>query len=384
MPDGWDELLSWGRVLTGVVDLDEGEHSYKRSLAARMQRVRSQFLERADGWTGELVTELESTNLLNWRLTYQVRGAASERPGALAAAVATVWEMNEADASALGRFEPAVREAVPAIAPGNVVAFGSILLMARDPSRFPPYRPSPVTRWREVVGGDAPEPNAVARYTELLGLTDELLERAPGAGITLADRLEAQGLAWSVLQWKVADLPLSDTERRALASWRGDKDFLAIPDEVERTVASDARAVDEIITGRGTCERTLAEIHVRRGQAEFRRALLSAYGARCAVTGSATEAVLEAAHIHPYRGGHTNMVTNGLLLRADIHTLFDLCLLTVTVEGGRYIVRVGPAVTEPAYRALDGQPLRVLPKSRNALPSRRLLADHNAACDWLG
>src|SRR5690625_3200004 len=143
MPDGWDELPSWGRVLTGVVDLDGGEHSYKRSLAARMQRVRSQFLERADGWTGELVTELESTNLLNWRLTYQVRGAASERPGALAAAVATVWEMNEADASALGRFEPAVREAVPAIAPGNVVAFGSILLMARDPSRFPHIDPLP-------------------------------------------------------------------------------------------------------------------------------------------------------------------------------------------------------------------------------------------------
>ncbi|EAN8121017.1 HNH endonuclease, partial [Salmonella enterica] len=39
--------------------------------------------------------------------------------------------------------------------------------------------------------------------------------------------------------------------------------------------------------------------------------------------------VLEAAHIHPYLGEKTNVVSNGLLLRADVHTLFDLGLLWV-------------------------------------------------------
>jgi predicted restriction endonuclease len=50
---------------------------------------------------------------------------------------------------------------------------------------------------------------------------------------------------------------------------------------------------------------------------------MRAYDARCAVTGCTVTEVLEAAHLQRYRGTHTNRVTNGLLLRADIHTLLD-------------------------------------------------------------
>jgi putative restriction endonuclease len=63
------------------------------------------------------------------------------------------------------------------------------------------------------------------------------------------------------------------------------------------------------------------------GQAGFRAALLEAYRGRCAVTGFDAAAALEGAHLRPYRGPESNAVTNGLLLRADIHTLFDLGLL---------------------------------------------------------
>lgn len=65
-------------------------------------------------------------------------------------------------------------------------------------------------------------------------------------------------------------------------------------------------------------------IAYRRGQSVFRRDLMYAYSSVCAVTGTTASDVLEAAHIYPYRGAHTNRVDNGLLLRADIHTLFDL------------------------------------------------------------
>ena len=68
------------------------------------------------------------------------------------------------------------------------------------------------------------------------------------------------------------------------------------------------------------------EITVRRGQKKFRKALFAAYRNRCAVTGSSVYFVLEAAHIDRYFGDHSNHVTNGLLLRADLHTLFDLQL----------------------------------------------------------
>lgn len=71
------------------------------------------------------------------------------------------------------------------------------------------------------------------------------------------------------------------------------------------------------------------EIKARRGQQAFRQSLRKKYGDQCMVTGCRIPAILEAAHIHPYRGDEDNDLRNGLLLRADIHTLFDLELLGI-------------------------------------------------------
>ncbi|NIZ11107.1 HNH endonuclease [Pseudooceanicola sp. HF7] len=76
-------------------------------------------------------------------------------------------------------------------------------------------------------------------------------------------------------------------------------------------------------------EKTLREIAQRRGQKKFRQALLKAYDGACAISQTRVEAVLEAAHITPYLGEYTNHITNGLLLRADLHTLFDLHLIRI-------------------------------------------------------
>ena len=67
----------------------------------------------------------------------------------------------------------------------------------------------------------------------------------------------------------------------------------------------------------------------RRGQCQFRNALRTVYGDRCLVTGCTTLAVLEAAHIGTHEGKDDHRPENGLLLRADIHTLFDLDLLGI-------------------------------------------------------
>jgi hypothetical protein len=60
------------------------------------------------------------------------------------------------------------------------------------------------------------------------------------------------------------------------------------------------------------------------------------------VTGCTVLAVLEAAHIKPYRGEQDNHPENGLLLRSDIHTLFDLDLLGI--EPGRLQVELHPSL----------------------------------------
>ncbi len=76
-------------------------------------------------------------------------------------------------------------------------------------------------------------------------------------------------------------------------------------------------------------ERTLAAIKTRRGQAKFRGALMSEYGNTCQVTGCQVNHVLEAAHIFPHDKETNYRILNGLLLRSDIHTLFDLNLISL-------------------------------------------------------
>jgi len=102
--------------------------------------------------------------------------------------------------------------------------------------------------------------------------------------------------------------------------------------------------------------RVLREVVQRRGQRKFREKLLEAYGGRCAITGCPVIPLLEAAHITPYLGPDTNAIKNGILLRADIHTLWDLGLLAVDPNTGE--VWVSPDVDDPTYRVLSGQPLK--------------------------
>lgn len=115
----------------------------------------------------------------------------------------------------------------------------------------------------------------------------------------------------------------------------------------------------------------MTAISQRQGQPLFRMKLLDAYEGRCAVTGSGAVRVLEAAHIHPYRGAHTNRVDNGLLLRSDIHTLFDLGLLWF--ENLRIFVSAELEGTD--YRALHGTPLR-LPREPACHPNPKHLEHH--------
>lgn len=76
-------------------------------------------------------------------------------------------------------------------------------------------------------------------------------------------------------------------------------------------------------------EKTNKSIAWRRGQPEFRRKLLEAYKGRCVITGCSSEEALEAAHIEPYSKTKNNDPKNGILLRADIHTLFDCDLIGI-------------------------------------------------------
>lgn len=74
-------------------------------------------------------------------------------------------------------------------------------------------------------------------------------------------------------------------------------------------------------------------IRPRLGQGAFRVPVTSVYQHRCAVTGERTLPILDAAHIRPYEEGGEHDVTNGLLLRTDIHRLVDKGYVTISNDG---------------------------------------------------
>ena len=99
-------------------------------------------------------------------------------------------------------------------------------------------------------------------------------------------------------------------------------------------------------------EKVLKTIRARRGQRTFRNKLIKRYGPRCMVSGCPLVDVVEAAHIWPYRNLSDNHPDNGLLLRADLHTLFDLDLMGIDPD--THEVRVSPAAHNAGYEAFHG------------------------------
>jgi putative restriction endonuclease len=116
----------------------------------------------------------------------------------------------------------------------------------------------------------------------------------------------------------------------------------------------------------------------RLGQGSFRVLVTDVYERRCAVTGERTLPVLEAAHIQPYAAGGRHSIRNGLLLRSDLHTLFDRGYVTVTPEAHLEVSRRIRERFENGheYYALHGRDLR-LPKQPDSRPAPDLLRWHN-------
>lgn len=103
-------------------------------------------------------------------------------------------------------------------------------------------------------------------------------------------------------------------------------------------------------------DRVLRAIVLRRGQRRFRDALLRAYDGRCAMTGCDAVDALEAAHLIGAAEGGRAQPSNGLLLRADLHTLFDLDRIGVHPE--RRTIHLCRGLRGTAYAELDSRPLR--------------------------
>lgn len=121
---------------------------------------------------------------------------------------------------------------------------------------------------------------------------------------------------------------------------------------------------------------TMRTVRARVGQGQFRQELLNRFGNMCAFTGACHTAALDAAHLYSYAREGEHRVDEGLLLRKDLHKLFDSEL--VGVSSSRTLL-LHPGLGNTQYQSLAGARLKV------ELPNRalELLDEHRSSLSWL-
>jgi len=117
----------------------------------------------------------------------------------------------------------------------------------------------------------------------------------------------------------------------------------------------------------------------RLGQGAFRVLVTDAYQRKCSVSGEKTLPVLEAAHIRPFAMAGPHALSNGILLRSDIHKLFDTGYITITPE---LKVEVSKRIKEEfengrEYYQYHGKDFLYLPDSPQNKPNEKYIRWHN-------
>ena len=113
-------------------------------------------------------------------------------------------------------------------------------------------------------------------------------------------------------------------------------------------------------------------------QQAFKALVLTAYQRRCAITGAKIAPTLQAAHIRPVAQGGEHRLDNGLLLRSDVHIMFDRGYLGVD---DKLRLHVSPRLRDEFgngedFYARSGESLVSLPTRRVDRPNREALTWH--------
>ena len=338
-----DETGLWNAYVTAAsyIDpeiLEEYELDYKRTLASQFVSAREDVLNKQDTWTERLDRALRGRQgyPVDWRLREPFRQWIKNHHQEAFGPLQALWLQN--DLQVRERIQGFITELPDGAlfdtrelrsGPATVTSLVSTLLMGLDAESYPPYNYTIVNRAYRRTGFGPSDSNLdeAGRYEYELAFLDRFIEEARVRGHSIPNRFYAQSVVWHLEQ----DLEPELTKAARKLAKSGEFDPSNEPEARDRIDASIAR---------------------RRGQPEFRNKLLDAYRKCCAITGCDAIEALEAAHIRRYKEADLNEVPNGLLLRADIHTLFDRHLLGVDSDTNK--VWIGEQLRRTQYAGLEG------------------------------
>jgi putative restriction endonuclease len=161
-------------------------------------------------------------------------------------------------------------------------------------------------------------------------------------------------------------------------SMEGYELYKAVSDRIS-SVGNEYANVAGIVKESETRYGTGQLVYPRLGQGAFRVIVTEAYHRRCAITGEKTLPVLDAAHIRSFSQDGPHTANNGILLRNDMHTLFDKGYITITED---MQIEVSKRIKEDygngrEYYAFHGKKLIILPYDDREKPSREFIQWHN-------
>lgn len=223
----WNSVLQFSRLMVEQVDLSVVERNYKLEFAKGAKVARQQLMDGQQQWFETLRREISKTNLVNQYFMMALIKAASENPDELRTAVLEFWsdpvspdklDKLEHDLRALNRNR---------LSAGGAIGFGALLLMAVSPTEFVPFRARRTAEFIRLLGREPLKASAPAsaRYGQVLETLDELLGHVQADGLPIQDRLDAQGLLWTLTN-SDPDSQWPREEAQAFRLWRGDKDSL--------------------------------------------------------------------------------------------------------------------------------------------------------------
>lgn len=252
----WEAFAQWAALLSQAVDLDKVERDYKLAAAARAREARAALEQGKPEWPRLLATAFtKDNNLVSYRVHQPFLDWVKQHPDAAATALRQLWR--EPDVAAVDAFLQAVPDSA-VHGSGARLSIAAFLLSAIDVTRLPQWRATPVDTGYRLAGFAKPEPSATdgERYDIFLSFLDLVIEAAGRAGVVVRDRLDAQGLAWTLTSGQPPEA--WDTQlREAFTAWRSGKGTLPPQAQPQPEVTPDAPEVGDAGAGE---DRDLADL----------------------------------------------------------------------------------------------------------------------------
>lgn len=107
-------------------------------------------------------------------------------------------------------------------------------------------------------------------------------------------------------------------------------------------------------------------IVIRQGQSKFRNKLLENYSYKCAISECDVISTLEACHIYPYMGPLTNNLSNGIILRSDLHTLYDR--KKICIDKNYKVILSDELLISDFYKIFNNKTINI-PNNKNYVPN---------------